>query len=73
MDNVWIIHIAWIMHGQCMDNTYCMDNAWTMYGYVLVGNKMVVITLVIFLWATGWMIILTGDGIGCAPGFGYAW
>jgi len=36
----WIIHIAWIMRGQCMDNTYCMDNAWTMYGYVLVDNKM---------------------------------
>ena len=44
---------AWIMHGcECMgnawlcvlvdnkmDNTYCMDNAWTMYGYVLVDNK----------------------------------
>jgi len=29
-------------------------NAWIiMHGYVLVGNKMVVITLVIFLWATG--------------------
>jgi hypothetical protein len=26
---------------------------------------------VMFLWETGWMIMLTGNGIGCAPGFGH--
>ena len=35
------------------------------------SNKLVVKCMVMISWVTNWMILLTGDGIGCVPGFGH--